>query len=97
MVDYGRELNIATVHYTARADQDNGHVRDYEIYLSHDGQQWDQPVAKGQIRRNADDAFIQLSRPVNARYLKFVVISEQSGKPFATIAELEVFEPKTSH
>jgi len=32
---------------------------------------------------------------VKARYLKFVVLSEQRQQPFASIAELEVIEAKT--
>ena len=72
----------------------NGHVRDYEIYLSDNPQEWGIPAAKGRFRRNAEEETIRLSQPVKAHYLKFVALSEQSGQPFATIAELDVEEAK---
>jgi len=95
VVDYERELTIAGINYLARADSENGHVRDYEIYVSQDGRQWGEPVAKGHIPHGADEQLIELSQPVKARYLKFVVLSEQRQQPFASIAELEVIEAKT--
>ena len=92
IVDYGRELNMSGVVYTARVDGENGHVRDYEIYLSDDGKDWSSPAAKGRIRRDADAETIHFPAPIKARYLKFVVLSEQQGRPFASIAELELIE-----
>jgi len=95
VIDYGHEVNIADVIYTARADGDNGHVRDYEIYLSNDGKEWNTPAVKGRIRRNAETETIHLPQPVPARYMKFVILNEQNGRPFATVAELEVVEART--
>jgi hypothetical protein len=54
-------------------------------------------VAKGRIARDADEELIQLSRPVMARYLKFVVLSEQNGRAFATIGEPEALEASDRH
>jgi beta-galactosidase len=88
-------VNIAAVNYTARADRENGHVRDYEIYLSNDGQQWGEPVTKGRIPRDAEEEYLELPKPVKARFLKFVVLSEQSRQSFASIAELEAVEAGT--
>ncbi len=48
--------------------------------------------AKDRFRRDAEEETIRLSQPVKARYLKFVASSEQSGQPFATVAELDVEE-----
>ena len=92
IVDYGRELNMAGVTYTARADGENGHVKDYEIYLSNDGKAWNSPAATGSFRRGADAETIHFANPIEARYLKFVVLSEQRGRSFASVAELEVIE-----
>ena len=94
-IDYAQPLNIAAVRYVARGDDnDNGLVKDYEIYLSNDGQSWGGPAAKGRIDRDAAEELIQLPQPVMARYLKFVVLSEQHGRKFATVAELQVVEAK---
>ena len=51
-IDFNRQLDVAAVVYTARKDMANGHVKDYEIYLSNDGKDWGQPAAKGRLRRN---------------------------------------------
>jgi len=90
VIDYGQPLGIAGVTYTARTDKDNGHVKDYEVYLSNDGQTWGAPAAKGRIARETTEETIQLRKPVNARYLKFVILSEQNDQPFAAVGELEI-------
>lgn len=92
VIDYGQPLNIEGILYVARADKGNGRVKEYEIYLSSDGQEWGKPAAKGSIRGDASDEVIQLSRIVRARYVKFVALNEQNGQPFASAAELEAFE-----
>jgi beta-galactosidase len=90
VIDYATPQNIAGLIYTARADGDNGHVKDYELYASNDGQTWGDPVARGRFPRDRSEETIQLARPVTARYLKFVILSEQRGRAFATVAELEL-------
>jgi beta-galactosidase len=94
VIDFTRQLNVATITYTARKENHNGNVRDYEIYLSDNAQEWGSPAAKGRFRKNAEEETIRLPQPVKARYLKFVALSEQSGQPFATVAELDVEEAK---
>ena len=92
VIDYGQPLNIEGVRYVARTDNDNGHVKDYEIYLSGDGLEWGKPAAKGSFRGDASDEVVQLRKTIRARYVKFVVLSEQNGQPFASVAELEAIE-----
>ncbi|MCX6924344.1 MAG: discoidin domain-containing protein [Verrucomicrobia bacterium] len=94
VIGFNKQLNVAAVTYTARNDNSNGHVRDYEIYLSDNAQEWNRLAAKGQFRRTADQETIRLPEPIKARYLKFVVLSEQSGQPYGTVAELDVEEAK---
>jgi beta-galactosidase len=89
VIDYGQPLNLDGMLYVARADKENGRVKDYEIYLSSDGQEWGKPAAQGSFRRDASEEIIQLRRPVRARYVKLVALGEQNGKPFAAVAELE--------
>ena len=92
VIDYGQPLNIEGVRYVARTDNDNGHVKDYEIYLSGDGQEWGKPAAKGSFRGDASDEVVQLRKTIRARYVKFVALNEQNGQPFASVAELEAIE-----
>jgi beta-galactosidase len=91
-IDFGKLLNVASVIYTPRADNANGRVKDYEIYLSEDGAQWGDPAAKGTLGRRARDETIQLPQPLKARFLKFVILNEQAGQSFGSVAELDVVE-----
>lgn len=92
VIDFTKELNVSAINYTAREDMENGHVRDYEIYLSADGKTWGEAAAKGRFRRNNPDETVRLAKPVKARYLKFIALSEQNRQTFATVAELDVVE-----
>ena len=92
VIDYGHELDLAGLIYTARVDGENGHVKDYEVYLSKDAKTWNSPVAKGSFSRDADAETVRLAKPVRARYLKFVALSEQNGHAYASVAELEAIE-----
>ena len=94
VIDYGHTLAIAGFTYTARVDSENGHVKDYEVYLSNDGKEWNSPAAKGRIAADADAETVRFPKPVLARYLKFVALSEQKGRAFASIAELEIIPGK---
>jgi hypothetical protein len=90
VIDYAQPIDIAGFNYTARADGDNGHVKDYELYASNDVNDWGNPVAQGRFDPDHPVENIRLAKPVSARYLKFVMLSEQQGRPFATVAELSV-------
>lgn len=95
VIDFAQPLNVAAVVYEARQDGNrNGRVRDYEIYLSLNGKQWGQPAAKGTFPRAANAQTIRLPQPVKARFMKFVVLSEQAGQPYAAVAELDVITSK---
>jgi len=83
---------VAAINYAARTDSENGRVRDYEIYLSQDGQSWGQAAIKGRIPGDSLTEVIRLPQPIGARYLKFMVLSEQRNQPFASIAELSAVE-----
>jgi beta-galactosidase len=94
VIEYPQALKIGQILYTARTGNENGRVRDYEIYLSTDGKNWGEPAAKGSFRRNRSEETITLSSPVEAKYLKFVALSEMRNQPYASIAEVEVVEAK---
>jgi beta-galactosidase len=88
VIDYAQPVDISQLIYTARADGDNGHVKDYEVYAGNDAKEWGTPVAQGSFDEDHPVETIQFARPVTARYLKFVILSEQHGRPFASVAEL---------
>ncbi len=90
ILDLSKPTKLAALNYTARQDSENGRVRDYEIYLSDDGQIWGDPVAKGRFRGGEEPQTVKLPSPRTAQFVKFVAVSEVQGRAWATVAELEV-------
>ena len=91
--DAGKEKTIKGFTYLPRQDgSPNGRVRDYEIYVSHDGKEWGTPVAKGTFSNDAKLHTVQLDRPVKARYIRFTALSEQRGADYACGAEFGIIE-----
>lgn len=93
-IDYGKPIRLAGITYVAREDRSEGRVRAYEIYTSESGDEWGEPVAAGAFPKDQLDVTVTFP-PVTARYLKFVALSEQNGRPVASIAELEPIEAAT--
>ena len=94
-IDFGKSLNITAVIYLPRQGGNaNGRVKNYELYVSADGKQWGQPVAKGAFKGKDKEETIKLAKPATGRYLKLVALSEIQGQKFASIAELDVVETK---
>ncbi len=92
VIDFADPLTITAVKYGARRGNTNGQVKDYEIYFSNDGKKWGEAVVKGSFEKGKLDVVIPLPKPVTARYMKFVVLNEQTKQPFGAIAELDVVE-----
>jgi hypothetical protein len=90
VVDFGEVLNVGSVLYGARADSTAGRVKEYEIYLSADGKEWAQPVARGTLPVEPLHQSIPLPTPAKGRYLRFVVVSEHTDAKMAAIAELDI-------
>ncbi len=90
VVDTGKVSKVLGLIYTGRADGDNGRLRDYEILLSTDGQNWGSPVAKGRFKNEPDAQTVTWTTPLAARYVKLVALSEAHGRPIASVAELDL-------
>lgn len=80
---------IAGLTYYPRQDSENGRVKEFEIYVSQDGKDWGEPVAKGAWENDAlpKTAFIPRA---TAAFIKLRGLSEVSGQPFMSAAEVEV-------
>lgn len=89
--DAGEVKRIRGFRYLPRQDGGaNGNIRDYEIQVSTDGQNWSEPVAKGAFARGRAEQRIELAQPVEARYVRFTALSSQNGADFAAGAEFSV-------
>jgi len=91
IVDMGKEYNIKAFTYLSRQDgSENGMVKDYEIYLSDDGQTWGAAVVSGQFVKTTSLQTATLKTPTTGRYFKFVAKSEINGNAWASIAEINI-------
>lgn len=88
--DCGGEKMLKGFTYAPRQDSPNGNVKDYEIYVSQDGKQWGQPVAKGTFANSTAAKTVRFDKPVKARYMRFRALSEQNGNDFASGAEFSI-------
>lgn len=91
-VDMKREHTLSIFEYLPRQDQEkanenNGTVAQYELYLSNDPANWGEPVARGTWEDNYNTKYA-IFKETKARYFKFVALSEVKGRKFASAAEL---------
>lgn len=89
-LDLGREETTTGLGYLPRQDSTSGHFRDYEVYLSRDGDNWGSPVAAGAFRSQTELQGVAWE-PTTARYLRVVMKTSHQTRPAATIAELFVY------
>ncbi|HYG36630.1 MAG TPA: discoidin domain-containing protein, partial [Clostridia bacterium] len=89
----GFERSVPLCGFTALPRQDglrNGWIKDYEFYISTDGQNWGEPVAKGTFSGDEGLKKIFLSQPVTARFVRLVAKSGHVNGPWASLAEFAV-------
>jgi hypothetical protein len=94
VLELAETCELAGLRYIPRQDMANGRIAQYQIYLSHDGRDWGDPVASGTFPDGTDTQIVRFEAPHAARYLKLSVLSEVSGKPFASAAEIDVLPAK---
>ena len=73
--------------YTGRENNANGRIKEYEIYVSQDGKEWGNPVAKGTLENSSTPQRILFAAPVSARYIRFKAINSHNGADYASAAE----------
>ncbi|RYG69123.1 hypothetical protein EON80_10370, partial [bacterium] len=90
MVDMGSTRDISAVTVTPRPDGSNGRARDYELYLSEDGQDFGTPVLKGRLPNEGTTQILRLPKSQNTRFIKFVIKNDYSDGNFGSVSELSV-------
>lgn len=88
VLDLGAERPVHALTYLPRQTGGlNGGVKDYEVYVGSDPGSWGEPVATGAFEGGRAEQRTDFPA-TSGRYVRFVVLSEQSGQPFASGAEL---------
>ncbi|WP_406447751.1 beta-galactosidase [Streptomyces sp. NBC_00876] len=88
-LNLGDENTVSCLYYLPRQDGANGRIADYEVYTSKDGTTWGNPVATGTWTNTSAEQKACFT-PVRAHYIRLRALSEVSGNPFTTAAEINV-------
>lgn len=95
VIDMAKLYEVTHVLYTARNDgNENGMVKEYEIYLSTDKTNWTL-AAKGSFTKTTAQQSAKLNTPTVGRYLKFIAKSEINGNAWASASEISINASKT--
>mgnify|MGYP006281916299 CR=1 FL=1 len=90
-VDLGDTYRLKGFVYVPRQGQSNGRVGRYKFYVSTDGEKWGRPVMQGSFKgAGKRRQRVRFGRTVDARYIRLQALSEVDGKPFTSIAELDL-------
>ncbi|MFP6671541.1 MAG: sulfatase-like hydrolase/transferase [Pirellulaceae bacterium] len=88
VIDLGKECTISGLHYLARQDGGwNGAVKDCQIYITSDLEEFGDPVAKPVFKKSRQTQRTKFAK-TTGRYVKLVITSEVNGGPWASISEL---------
>ncbi len=88
-LDLGADLRLKGITYQASPVQE-ARVKDYELYVSTDGVNWGEPVARGSFANHQDPQQALFLTPCTARYVRLVMLNSHNGGDFASISELDV-------
>ncbi|MHB8955046.1 MAG: discoidin domain-containing protein [Pirellulaceae bacterium] len=90
VLDLQASHEIRGLAYLPRQDMTNGRIAKYEIYASQDGRAWGPALARGEWPDTTERQTANFERPLRARYIKLVALSEVRGSSFASAAEIDV-------
>ena len=91
VVDMVNNYRVTAFTYNGRCDgNQNGMVKSYEVYFSSDGKTWGSPAVKGEFKNTTSMQVAKLATPIEARYFKFVALSEINGNKWTSAAEVGI-------
>ncbi|GHV09267.1 hypothetical protein FACS1894160_4780 [Bacteroidia bacterium] len=90
VVDMAKRYKVEAFIYQGRPDGDNGRIKEYEVYFSNNPKEWGSPAAKGRLTNTTNPQSIKIDSKPEARYFKFVAVSEMRGRTWASAAELGI-------
>jgi len=91
IIDLGKTQSLNGFSYLARQDGGvNGRVKDFEIYVSDDQTNWDDPALKGTLQNSMNEQRLLFPKTTTGRYLKFKALTEVNGNVWTSIAELGI-------
>lgn len=91
-IDLGGIQPIKGFRYLPRQDNYSvGNIAGYQFYVSLNGSDWGQPVASGTFPAGSAEKQVTFTNQ-NARFVRFVCVSEVNGGPDTAVAELNLLQ-----
>lgn len=88
IIDLGEMCSLEGFTYLARQNGSNGLIKDFELYLSDNSQNWGKAVVASQFNSKTDLQIFTFSQKQNVRFVRFVALSSINSGSFASAAEL---------
>ena len=86
----GSVYNVSAFRHLPRQDGfPHGRIAQYEFYVSLDGVNWGTPVAVGTLANVATEQEVAFA-PKTGQYIRLRALSEVEGRPYTSLAELNV-------
>jgi hypothetical protein len=73
--------------YLPRQDMVNGRIAKYATQVSLDGADWRDSGSRGEFANTKELQTVKFAKPLKARYLRLMALSDYAGKGFAAAAE----------
>jgi len=89
---FERAVRLGGIRLTPRLDGNpNGTIKDYAVYVSPDGQNWSEPVARGTLAPGDAVQAIEIAPTPPVRFVRLVALSGHARGPWASLAEFDVW------
>ncbi|HKK87832.1 MAG TPA: discoidin domain-containing protein [Saprospiraceae bacterium] len=89
-IDLKEEFKMSEFIYYPRQAGVNGRIRDFELYISNNPNDWGEADSIGQFEGSNAPTILSFNDAVTGRYLKLVALSEINDNIWTSIAELGV-------
>ncbi len=89
-IDMGEKYLVSEFTVLNRQDGENGRIKDYELYISDNLENWGLPVSVGTWENTAAPQTIELAQPKEGQHFRLIALSEVNGNDWASAAEFSV-------
>jgi len=91
-INIGSMESVTAFSYLPRqTGNTNGNIKEYEFYVSENGENWGTPVAQGFWPNTRDEKFISFPAKTG-RFVKLKALQEANGQKWTSAAEISVFK-----
>lgn len=92
-IDLGQECEISGFEYLPRDGGGNGTIQRFALFVSESPDSFGDPAITGSFTKTNGGNEIKLSTPRKGRHLRLEALSEVSGGPWTSVAELKIVSP----